>query len=91
MFLDKSAKYINADIKRDTIPMERFDRKRFSNKLGINSFTIKPTTEIGIVPIRTELNNFFKINLLLELIKLLSKNFKIFFLKYQNNAKILPI
>ena len=90
-FFDISAIYIKIAIKRETNAIDKFDRRTFSKKEGINIFILPPSKTIGMVPNKIDLNNLsckrnsrkFLYDWLLKL--------KISFLKYQISAKTLPI
>ena len=86
-----SAKSIIKDINKETNDIERLDRNTLSKKSGRNNFIIPPKITIGIVPIKIDLHNFFEKYKLWTLLEFVSYKLKIFFLKYQNIAKILPI
>ena len=86
-----SAKYIKKAIRNEINAIDKFERRTFSKKEGINIFIIPPSKTIGIVPIKIDLNNLS--------CKRYSRNFmedwllklKISFLKYKAMAKTLPI
>ena len=85
-----SAKYIKKAIKNDTNAIDKFERRTFSKKEGINIFIPPPSKTIGIVAINIDINNLscrrFSRNFFEDwLLKL-----KISFLKYQAMAKTLP-
>ena len=74
----------------ETNAIDKFERRTFSKKEGINIFILPPSKTIGIVPIKRDLNNLsckrYSRNFLEEwLLKL-----KISFLKYQAIAITLP-
>ena len=85
-----SAKYIKKAIRNETNAIDKFERRTFSKKEGINIFTLPPSKTIGIVPIKIDPNNLS--------CKRYSRNFfedwflklKISFLKYKAIAKTLP-
>ena len=67
LFLEISAKYIKKAIIKDIIAIEKFERRVFSKKSGINNFTIAPRNIIGIVPQKTRLiNDSLLNNIILE-------------------------
>ena len=78
-------------IRNETNAIDKFERRTFSKKEGMNIFILPPSKTIGIVPIKIDLNNFS--------CKRYSRNFlegwllklKISFLKYQAMARTLPI
>ena len=85
-----SAKYIKKAIRNETNAIDKFERRTFSKKEGINIFILPPSKTIGIVPIKIDLNNLsckrYSRNFLEDwLLKL-----KISFLKYQAMARTLP-
>ena len=85
-----SAKYIKKAIRNETNAIDKFERRTFSKKEGINIFIPPPSTTIGIVAIKIDLNNLsckrYSINFFEDwLLKL-----KISFLKYQAIARTLP-
>ena len=51
-----SAKYIKKAIKNETNAIDKFERRTFSKKEGINIFILTPSKTIGIVPIKIDLN-----------------------------------
>ena len=55
--LELSAKYIKKAIRNETNAIDKFERRTFSKKEGINIFTLPPRKTIGIVPIKIDLNN----------------------------------
>jgi len=88
--LELSAKYIKKAIRNETNAIDKFERRTFTKKEGINIFIIPPSKTIGIVPIKIDLNNLswkrYPRNFLEDwLLKL-----KISFLKYQAMARTLP-
>ena len=52
-----SAKYIKNAIRNDTNAIDKFERRTFSKKEGINIFILPPSKIIGVVPIKIDLNN----------------------------------
>ena len=52
-----SAKYIKKAIRNETNAIDKFERRTFSKKEGINIFILPPSKTIGIVPIKMDLNN----------------------------------
>ena len=88
---DKSAKNIIIAINIDTTAIERFERKNELEKSEKNSFIIPPIQTIGIVPIKRDLYNLLEKNDCLGILECKFLKLKILFLKYQNNAKTLPI
>jgi hypothetical protein len=56
--LELSAKYIKKAIRNETNAIDKFERRTFSKKEGINIFILPPSKTIGIVPIKMDLNNF---------------------------------
>ena len=88
--MELSAKYIKKAIKNETNAIDKFERRMFSKKEGINIFILPPSKTIGTVPIKIDLNNLsckrYSRNFLEDwLLKL-----KISFLKYQAIARTLP-
>ena len=85
-----SAKYIKKAIRNETNAIDKFERRTFSKKEGLNIFILPPSKTIGIVPMKIDLNNLsckrysrkFMDDWLLKL--------KISFLKYQAMARTLP-
>ena len=65
--LELSAKNIKKAIRNETNAIDRFERRTFSKKERIKIFILPPSKTIGIVPIKTDLNNF--------LCKIYSRNF----------------
>ena len=55
--LEISAKYIKKAIRIDTNAIDKFERRKFSKKEGMNIFILPPSKTIGIVPIKIDLNN----------------------------------
>ena len=55
--LELSAKYIKKAIRKETKAIDKFERRTFSKKEGINIFILPPSKTIGIVPIKIDLNN----------------------------------
>jgi len=85
-----SAKYIKKAIKNETNAIDKFERRTFSKKEGINIFILPPSKTIGIVPTKIDFNSLslkrYSINVLEEwLLKL-----KISSLKYKAIARTLP-
>ena len=88
--LELSAKYIKKAIRNETNAIDKFDRRTFSKKEGINIFILPPSKTIGIVPIKIDFNNFsFKRSSRMYLEDWLLK-LKKSFLKYQAMARTLP-
>ena len=85
-----SAKYITIDITMDATAINRFERKNESENSGRKSLKITPIKTIGSVPISIDLENFLDKKEWCFLNFVFCK-LKIFFLKYQNIAKTLPI
>ena len=56
-FFDISARYINIAIMNETNAIDKFERRTFSKKEGINIFILPPSKTIGIVPMKIDLNN----------------------------------
>ena len=85
-----SARYIKKAIRNETNAIDKFERRTFSKKEGINIFILPPIKTIGIVPIKIDLNNLsckrYSINFLEDWILKLKKSF----LKYQAMARTLP-
>ena len=54
---DISAKYIKKAIRKEINAIDKFERRTFSKKEGINIFILPPSKTIGIVPIKMDLNN----------------------------------
>ncbi len=52
-----SAKYIKKAIRNETNAIDKFERRTFSKKEGINIFIPPPSKTIGIVAIKIDLNN----------------------------------
>ena len=52
-----SAKNIKKAIRNDTNAIDKFERRTFSKKEGINIFTLPPSKTIGIVPIKIDFIN----------------------------------
>ena len=76
---------------RDTIAIERFERKNESENPGTKNFIIPPKITIGIVPIKIDLYNLLDKNEYLSFLEFVFSKLKIVFLKYQNIARTLPI
>ena len=70
--------------------MDKFERRTFSKKEGINIFILPPSKTFGIVPIKIVLNNLsckrYSRNFLEDWLLKLKKSF----LKYQAMARTLP-
>ena len=82
--------YINNDIKKETIAIERFERKIIFEKSGINNFILPPRIMIGIVAIKIDLDNLLCKKKANKFFDDWSFNMKNSFLKYQKTAKTLP-
>ena len=90
LLFELSAMYINNDIKKETIAIERFERKNIFEKSGTNNFILPPRIIIGIVPIKIDLDNLLCNKKANKLFDDWSFNMKNSFLKYQKIAKTLP-
>ena len=91
LLVEISAKSIKNDINKDTIAIEKFERKNELENPGTNSLIIPPNIRIGIVPIKIDLYNLLDKNKYLSFLEFVFLKAKILFLKYQNTAKTLPI
>ena len=76
---------------KETIAIDKLERRISSKKLEKNNLIVPPRKTIGIVPIKIDLNNFSWNKLSNIFFGYWSLNLKISFLKYQTKAKILPI
>ena len=86
-----SAKSIINDINIDITAIERFECMNESENSGTKSLIYPPIQTIGIVPIKIDLYNLLVKYELYIFLELAFSKSKIFFLKYQNIAKTLPI
>ena len=91
LLVELSAKSIINDINKENNPIEIFERKKESENSGTNTLIIPPIKIMGIVPIKIEFFNLLDKNELFILIVFVFLKLKIFFLKYHNIAKTLPI
>ena len=91
MYVELFAYSIIKDINIENNAIDKLDLKNDPENSGRNNFIIPPKKTIGIVPIKIDLHNFFEKYKLWTLLEFVSYKLKIFFLKYQNIAKILPI
>ena len=56
-FFELSAIYIKKAIRKETIAIDKLERRKLSKKLGTNNFMVPPSKTIGIVPIKIDQNN----------------------------------
>ena len=90
LLFELSATYINNDIKKETIAIERFERKIIFEKSGTNNFILPPRIMIGIVPIKIDFDNLLCNKKDIKFFDDWSFSLKKSFLKYQKTAKMLP-
>ena len=57
-FFEPSATSMKIAIRKETIAIDKFERRKLSKKYGTNNFMAQPRKQIGIVPIKIDLNNF---------------------------------
>ena len=91
LLVEISAKNIIKDINIDITAIEKFERKKESEKSVTKSFIKPPIKTIGIVPIMIDLYILFEKNEGLSIFEFELIALKIYFLKYQNIARTLPI
>ena len=89
-FFELSAKYIKKAIRNETNAIDKFERRTFSKKEGINIFILPPSKTIGMVPIKIDLNNLSCKRYSRKLLEDWLLKLKISFLKYQSIARTLP-
>ena len=77
-------------IRNETNAIDKFERRTFSKKEGINIFIIPPSKTIGIVPIKIDLSNLLCKRYARSFFEDWLLKLKISFLKYQAIAKTLP-
>jgi len=77
-------------IRNETNAIDKFERKTFSKKEGINIFILPPSKTIGIVPIKIDLNNLSWKRSSRKFLEDWLLKLKISFLKYQAMARTLP-
>ena len=82
--------YIKKAIRNETNAIDKFERRTFSKKEGINIFILPPSKTIGIVAIKIDLSNLWRKRYSRNFFEDLLLKLKISFLKYQVMAKTLP-
>ena len=90
LFLELSAKNIKEAIIKETIPIEKLERRTLLKKVGIKNLISIPVKIIGTVPIIIEFKNLLFSKGLKNIFELRFLYLKISFLKYQNKARTLP-
>ena len=74
----------------ETNAIDKFERRTFSKKEGINIFILPPSRTIGMVPIKIDLNNLSCKRYSINFLEDSPLKLKISSLKYQAMARTLP-